>query len=115
MIEWADSFADDSPDHICNFYDSQASLWGTFSPIKRDSSTLIKNYFESLFIYQNRQVSFDNIDIRFIDQFAISNGLYTFEWLDNGSKITKQARFSFIFINKAGEWLIAEHHSSALP
>jgi len=115
MDRWISSFSEESSKTICSLYDEKASLWGTLSPIKRDNSTLIKDYFDQLFIYQNRSVEINDSNIRFFGDMAICNGLYTFSWIKEGIKVATMARFSFVFIKYNKDWLIVEHHSSVIP
>ena len=115
MNQWLSSFSEDTSNNICSLYDEQASLWGTLSPIKRDSIALVKDYFDQIFKYQHRYIELNDSSIRFFGDIAICNGLYTFSWVKEGIKITTAARFTFVFIEKNGRWLIIEHHSSALP
>jgi hypothetical protein len=112
---WLSSFSDDTSTSICSLYDEKASLWGTLSPIKRDNKALIKDYFEHVFRYPNRSAELVDSSIRIFGDIAICNGVYTFNWLNNGLKVTKVARFSFVYINKNGGWFIIEHHSSLMP
>jgi len=115
MERWLSSFSEDTPKNICALYDKQASLWGTLSPLKRDSVELIKGYFEQIFKYQSRHVEFNDSNIRLFGDVAICNGQYTFRWFKEGVKVTIVARFSFVYIKKCGHWYIIEHHSSAIP
>lgn len=115
MTRWLVAFSESTSDNICALYDKHASLWGTTSPIKRNSSTLIKNYFDQIFKYQDRYVELNDSDISFFGEIAIINGLYTFNWLKENVKVTILARFSFVYIKKDGDWFIVEHHSSAIP
>lgn len=115
MASWSSSFSEATSKNICSLYDEQASLWGTLSPIKRDSAPLIKAYFDKIFHYSNRSVEFTDSNIRFFGDIAICNGLYTFSWFDDDVKVTTIARFSFVYINKGGRWLIIDHHSSFIP
>lgn len=112
---WASSFSDDSTNNICALYDEQASLWGTFSLLRRDNAALIKDYFEGIFKYQNRNVNFTDSSIRFFGDVAICNGSYTFSWVNNGIEVITMARFSLVYVKKDGRWFIIEHHSSAMP
>lgn len=112
---WASAFADLSTANICALYDHNASLWGTVSSIKRDSPELIKDYFTRIFIFENRQVQLNSIDIRVFGNVAICNGLYTLLWNKEGRTLTTSARFSIVFLKQNLDWLIVEHHSSAMP
>lgn len=115
MASWSSSFSENTSNNICSLYDQQASLWGTLSPIKRDSRALIKDYFDNLFMNKNRHVEFTDSKIRFFGDIALCNGLYTFSWVNDDVKVTTVARFSFVYVNKDGCWLIIDHHSSSLP
>lgn len=115
MNYWVTAFSENSSDPICALYDEQATLWGTLSPIKRNSPALIKEYFACIFGYKNRQVTLTESNIRYFDNMAICNGLYIFSWLDSEKQVTLHARFSFVYVKKAEKWLIVEHHSSAVP
>jgi len=115
MERWLSSFSEETPKNICALYDEQASLWGTLSPLKRNSTALIKDYFDQLFKYKNRYVELNDSNIRLFGDIAISNGQYTFSWLKEGVSATIVARFSFVYKKKCGRWLIIEHRSSAIP
>ena len=115
MAHWVSSFSEDTSKNICSLYDEQASLWATLSPIKRDSASLIKDYFNQIFKYSNRYVEITDSNIRLFGDVAICNGQYTFSWFNEDVKVITAARFSFVYINKEGSWLIIEHHSSFIP
>lgn len=112
---WKLAFSKDTTEDIGSLYDEQASLWGTLSSTRRNSRESIKAYFEKLFTYSNRAVEFNDSNIRLFSNFAISSGMYTFSWVKNGDNISIAARYSFVYINKQGRWLIVEHHSSRMP
>jgi hypothetical protein len=46
---------------------------------------------------------------------AIKGGTYTFTSVREGKPTTTPARYSFVYRNRDGRWLIVDHHSSALP
>ena len=115
MHEWLSAFSDDTSQSICSLYDEHASLWGTLSPIKRNSTVLIRDYFEQIFSYSNRTAELVDSNIRVFGDMAICNGVYRLNWLNEGLKVAKIARFSFVYINKNERWFIIEHHSSFMP
>jgi hypothetical protein len=53
--------------------------------------------------------------IRVYGNLAINTGTYTFSELRDGKEVVRPARFSFVFRNVNGRWLIVDHHSSAMP
>lgn len=115
VARWVSSFSEDTSKNICALYNEQATLWGTLSPIKRDSATLIKDYFDQVFKYSNRYAELTEANVRLFGDIAICNGLYNFSWLNDGVQVTTAARFSLVYINQGGRWLITEHHSSCIP
>jgi hypothetical protein len=42
-------------------------------------------------------------------------GVYTFRIIDAGKTEYVPARYTFVYENRDGEWLIAHHHSSLMP
>ena len=47
---------------------------------------------------------------------AIDAGIYTFTLTKNGQEQEVQARYNFVYERQNdGEWLIINHHSSAMP
>ena len=53
--------------------------------------------------------------IRVYGDTAINSGAYTFVAMIQGQPRTLPARYSFTYRKVDGQWLIADHHSSALP
>ncbi len=41
--------------------------------------------------------------------------VYTFRIIDAGKTEYVPARYTFVYENRDGEWLIAHHHSSLMP
>ena len=112
---WKSAFSKETSRATCALYDVQANLWGTLSKTKRDTPELIKDYFDTIFNFSNRSVEFHETQIRIFNEIAISSGTYTFSWVKGGGKVITKARYSFIYLNKDGQWLIVEHHSSTMP
>nr|WP_291424850.1 hypothetical protein [Deinococcus sp.] len=44
---------------------------------------------------------------------AVDGGVYTFKFKKDGSSVT--GRYTYVYEFKDGQWLIATHHSSAMP
>jgi hypothetical protein len=53
--------------------------------------------------------------IRVYGDVAINSGDYTFADVRDGNPVTTPARFSMVFVNRDGKWLIVDHHSSRVP
>ena len=55
------------------------------------------------------------IDIRGYGNSAINTGYYTFSYVKDGEAKTIPARYSFTYVKNGDRWMIADHHSSAIP
>jgi hypothetical protein len=45
----------------------------------------------------------------------LNTGYYTFSYGKDGETKTLPARYSFTFVKTGGNWMIVDHHSSAMP
>ena len=100
---------------IVDLYINGAVLWGTFSQGICDSSELIQEYFQDLFVKQELKVNFSSIKSRTYSDTTLFSGTYEFSYLE-GEQVTHPARFTFVVCkDKQGNYKIAEHHSSLIP
>jgi hypothetical protein len=53
--------------------------------------------------------------VRIYGDIAINSGTYSFNNVRDGKPVTTAARFSFVYRNRDGRWVIVDHHSSAVP
>lgn len=114
--KWAEAFTDDTPERLLALYDQEAVLWGTFSPKRRDNPKAIRNYFVDVFAaLPGHKVSFGHQLIRVYGDTAINTGDYTFSYIRDGEIKTVPARYSFTYFDRGGQWMIVDHHSSAMP
>ena len=115
MQSWADAFSADSPDAILALYAEDAVLWGTLSPVRRDTPAAIRDYFAAVFPLAQRDVEFMDPFIRIYGNTAINSGRYTFSWVAGGEAVKLAARYSFTYVKRDERWLIVDHHSSPVP
>lgn len=113
---WIDAMSSRDVERVLTLYDSDAVLWGTLSPTLRENPATISEYFNVL---RTRPPSYKAVlgeqHIRVYGDIAINTGTYTFSMVSDGKEIIRPARFSFIYRNRGGRWLIVDHHSSAVP
>jgi len=116
---WIDAMGSHDQERVLALYDPQAVLWGTTSPSIRDNPASIREYFSFL---PSAPPYYKGIlgeqHIRVYGDMAINTGTYTFigPALDAAGKpVSRPARFSFVYRNRDGRWLIVDHHSSAVP
>jgi uncharacterized protein (TIGR02246 family) len=114
---WAQALGEDDPEKVLPLYASDAILWGTLSPKLRSDPAALRDYFVTAFkILPGLKVTFGDQLIRVYGNTAINTGYYTFSYVQqNGESKTFPARYSFTFVKSGDRWLIADHHSSAMP
>lgn len=114
--KWAEVFVLDNPDPILALYDKEGVLWGTLSPTRRDDPAALRDYFVKAFAaLPGHKVTFGDQLIRVYGNTAINTGYYTFSYMKDGETKTLPARYSFVYVQRGKDWLIVDHHSSAMP
>lgn len=115
-VKWTTVFVDDNPDLILALYDDDGILWGTLSPTIAIGKTAIRGYFDRAYrALPGHKVTFGEQRIRVYGDTAINSGYYTFSFLRDGETRTLPARYSFVYRKRGKDWLIVDHHSSAMP
>jgi uncharacterized protein (TIGR02246 family) len=113
---WADGMTRHDIEGVLALYDSEAVLWGTRSPTLRDNPASVREYFNILrTVPPSYKAVLGEQRIRIYGDIAINTGTYTFSEVRDGKEILRPARFSFVYRNRDGRWLIVDHHSSAVP
>jgi len=113
---WIDGMNSHNPERVVALYDAEAVLWGTRSATLRDTSASVRDYFKVLqTVPASYKVVLGEQRIRIYGDIAINTGTYTFSEDRDGKPVTRPARFSFVYRNLDGRWLIVDHHSSAVP
>ena len=108
---WNDSLKTLDPAKVTANYADDAVLLPTVSNMPRSTHAEINDYFVKFLKVQPQGV----IDKRFIKigcNVAQDVGTYTFTFKD-GTKVA--ARYTYIYAFSNGQWLITNHHSSAMP
>jgi uncharacterized protein (TIGR02246 family) len=114
--KWAQAFNAETPDQILALYDHDAVLWGTLSPTRRDNAEAIRDYMVNAFkALPGHKVSFGDQLIRVYGNMSINTGYYTFTYTKDGESKSLPARYSFVYAKRNGQWMIIDHHSSAMP
>jgi uncharacterized protein (TIGR02246 family) len=113
---WNTSLATLDPAKVTANYASDAVLLPTVSNTPRTDSASIKEYFVH-FLESHPQGKIDTRTVKVGCNTASDVGTYTFT-LDGktpGEKQIVKARYSYVYTYRDGKWLIAHHHSSAMP
>src|SRR5438132_6875318 len=113
---WARALGEDEPDKVLPLYANDAVLWGTLSPTVRSDRAALRDYFVTAFkVLPGLKVTFGDQLIRVYGDTAVNTGYYTFSYVKDGEARTLPARYSFTFVKEGGNWMIVDHHSSAMP
>jgi uncharacterized protein (TIGR02246 family) len=119
MNMWGDYLAkgtSEEPGDVLSLYAAEGVLWGTISTTRRDDPAAIRDYFVNAYkALPNLTVTFEDPYIRIYGDTAVNTGYYTFSYEKDGKVQTLPARYSFTLVKRDGDWLIVDHHSSAMP
>ncbi|MDP9964648.1 uncharacterized protein (TIGR02246 family) [Variovorax paradoxus] len=108
---WNASLATLDPDKVVANYAPDGVLLATVSNQPRTSLAEIRDYFVK-FLKGAPQGKIDSRTIRVGCNVAQDIGTYTFKFKDG--KLV-HARYTYVYEWLNGQWLIAHHHSSAMP
>jgi len=114
--KWGETLAQNDPDKVVSLYAADAVLWGTLSPTVRADRTALRDYFVGAFkVLPDLNVSFGEQLIRVYGNTAVNTGYYTFSYTKDGEPKTLPARYSLVLVKDGQNWMIVDHHSSAMP
>jgi len=114
--KWGHTVGQNDPDKVVLLYATDGVLWGTLSPKLRSDRAGLRDYFVAAFkALPGLNVSFGDQLIRVYGDTAVNTGYYTFSYGKDGETKTLPARYSFTFVKTGGNWMIVDHHSSAMP
>lgn len=111
---WAEALSSGDESNVTALYHRDAVLWGTLSPVIRNTPELIREYFVKFATLDRIRVEFSDPVIRQYGNVAINTGYYVFSWYEDGGKVVVPARYTFAYVNEGG-WKIIDHHSSVVP
>jgi uncharacterized protein (TIGR02246 family) len=114
--KWGETLGQDDPDEVLALYATDAVLWGTLSPTVRSDRAALRDYFVTAFkVLPGLKVSFGEQLVRVYGNTAVNTGYYTFAYTKDGESKTLPARYSIVFVQDGQNWMIVDHHSSAMP
>ncbi|MEY2853370.1 MAG: hypothetical protein RL030_502 [Pseudomonadota bacterium] len=113
--EWVDAFNRKDSAAITALYASDAVLFGTSSPVLRNTPALIADYFRTLPDLGDAVITVGRDHVQLLGDTAIHTGYYTRSAAQDGRLVQNPARFTFVYAWREGRWRIVNHHSSAMP
>lgn len=108
---WNDSLRTLDPDQVVANYANDGVLLPTVSNQPRTNPAQIRDYFVK-FLKSHPQGRIDSRTIKIGCNVAQDVGTYSFKFKDGK---TVHARYTYVYEWVDGKWLIAHHHSSAMP
>ncbi len=112
--KWKAALSSGNEENVTKLYHKDAVLWGTLSPVIRNTPELIREYFVKFATLEDIKVEFRDREVRRYGDIALNTGYYYFSWKADGKKIIVPGRYSFVY-KFEDEWKIIEHHSSVIP
>jgi uncharacterized protein (TIGR02246 family) len=113
--KWVDAFNRKSATDIVALYAKDAVFFGTSSPVLRDSPELVQDYFKSLPTLGDAVITVSDSRVQVYGNVAVHTGFYTRSSAQDGKQVRNPARFTFVYEQRNGQWVLVNHHSSALP
>ena|ERR1700693_240510 len=112
---WATAFSTNDANAVVKLYTSDALLHGISSPKLYMGSEAIREYFKTAPESGKKVTIGERHMVVLADAAVIGVGFYQFDLFQNGIRVPRSARFTFVVVKRGADWLIAHHHSSALP
>ena len=111
---WNRALESGDAERVSQCYAEDAVLLPTVSNVARLSRREIQDYFEH-FLQKKPLGKVDQRNVKFGCNKITDAGIYTFRVITEGKTEYVPARYTFVYENRDGEWLIAHHHSSLMP
>ncbi|KQX56275.1 MULTISPECIES: SgcJ/EcaC family oxidoreductase [unclassified Streptomyces] len=114
---WNAALRTGDAEKVTERYAEDAVLLPTASPRIRTDHAAITDYFEH-FLRNSPRGEKLRSEITVLDEnSALDAGLYRFHLTDPGTGATRavDARYTYVYEKRGGDWLIVNHHSSVLP
>jgi uncharacterized protein (TIGR02246 family) len=112
---WVAAYNSRDPARMTALYDSEAVFWGTTAKTISANPAAIAEYFKDAPKNLNARVSLGEQYIRVYGDVAVNTGYYTFSNVRDGKPVANAARYTFVYLNRGGKWMIIDHHSSRVP
>jgi len=112
---WVAAYNSRDPTRITALYDPEAVFWGTTAKTVSANPASIAEYFQNAPKNPNARVSLGEQHIRVYGDVAVNTGYYTFSFVRAGKPVASPARYTFVYRNRDGKWMIIDHHSSRVP
>jgi uncharacterized protein (TIGR02246 family) len=112
---WNSALGSGDPRQVSALYSDDALLLPTLSATSRANREAITDYFAT-FLAQAPEGRIDTREIRLGCNQALDAGTYSFLLHPPAEEPRRvQARYTFVYVYRNGDWRILHHHSSLMP
>ena len=108
---WVEAFNSRDPARISALYDAEAVLSDTTEPGPRIGGAAIAEYYKSA-ARPTQRVALGEHTIRIYGDTAIDTGTYNLFEMRDGQATLTPARYTLVYRNRGGKWLIVDHQSA---
>ena len=112
---WTAAYDTRDPQRIVAQYAADAVFWGTSSKTVRSTPEAVMEYFKDAGKRPNARVEVVEQHIQVYGDVGINTGVYNFSDMRDGKRVPNPSRFSMVFHQRGGQWVLVQHHSSRLP
>ena len=109
---WIEAFNSRDPARIGALYDAEAVLTDTTEPKPRVGAAAIADYYKSAAQRPTQRVALGERNIRVFGDTAIDSGTYNLFEMRNGQATLIPARYTLVYRNRGGKWLIVDHQTA---
>lgn len=112
--EWNAALQTGDAARVTNLYAEDGVLLPTVSNVPRTNHAEIQDYFEH-FLEKHPVGTVNTRNVKIGCNKLTDAGTYTFRVTDGEETRDVPARYTFVWENRDGRWLIVHHHSSVMP
>jgi uncharacterized protein (TIGR02246 family) len=112
---WVVALSANDANAVAKLYTPDALLYGITSFKLAAGTEAIREYFKSAPEIGKKVTFGERHMVVLADTAVMGIGVYQFDSVTNGVRAPRSARFTFVIVKRRDDWLIAHHHSSALP
>jgi uncharacterized protein (TIGR02246 family) len=109
---WVEAFNSRDPARISALYDPEAVLSDTSEAGPRIGSAAIADYYKRAATRPTQRVALGEHTIRVFGDTAIDTGSYNLFEMRDGQAMLTPARYTLVYRNRGGKWLIVDHQST---
>jgi uncharacterized protein (TIGR02246 family) len=115
LDRWIKAFNANNVEAIVQLYATDALFLGISGPKLNAGREAIREYLKAAPETGTTVSTTDRHLIELSDAAVTAVGLYRFDFLQEGVRVLRLARFTFVVAKRGDDWLIIHHHSSLVP